>query len=104
MKKPEPKDEIAIGHAVAPGVHVAIRRQDGEEKRVLVHAAEDGETIRPGSELAIVGDPTDEQDGVCWQPLESIYKNTSGPAQVATPAYRDGYDRIFGKKQKVGIA
>ena len=29
---------------------------------------------------------------------------TTGPAQVATPAYRAGYDRIFGKKQKVGIA
>jgi hypothetical protein len=27
-----------------------------------------------------------------------------GPVRVATPAYRDGWDRIFGNKQVVGQA
>lgn len=29
---------------------------------------------------------------------------SSGPAMVASEAYRNGYDRIFGKKQDVGEA
>jgi hypothetical protein len=28
----------------------------------------------------------------------------SGPAQVATPAYRENWDTLFGKKQTVGQA
>lgn len=31
-------------------------------------------------------------------------RTSSGPPRVSTPAYRDGYDRIFGKKQDIGEA
>lgn len=37
-------------------------------------------------------------------PTVSEMKAMNGPAQIATPAYRDGYDRIFGKKPVVGLA
>jgi hypothetical protein len=42
-----------------------------------------------------------EEDG--WHDIETVYRVSDGPAQVATPAYRAGYDRIFGKKE-VGLA
>lgn len=57
----------------------------------------EGQPLREGAELIRVEDA--DEDG--WRDVISIYKN--GPAQVATPAYRENYDRIFGK-QKVGMA
>jgi len=99
--KTKPTDEIAIGPEVSPGVRSALRRKDGVTKQVFVKLAKEGESIHQGTELAMVGDPTGDNDGAHWHALTSVYKG--GPAQVATPAYRDGYDRIFGK-QKVGSA
>jgi hypothetical protein len=32
------------------------------------------------------------------------YAKHSGPAKVSSPAYRDGYDRIFGTRPTVGKA
>jgi chemotaxis response regulator CheB len=100
-KKPAPPDEIAIGPEISPGVYAALRRRNGEVQRVLVRLAQDGKPIQPGSELVIVGDSSCECGH--WRKLESVCGERSGPAQVTTPAYRDGYDRIFGK-QKVGIS
>jgi hypothetical protein len=102
-KKPEPPDEIAIGPEVSPGAYAALRRRNGEVQRVLVRLAQDGKPIQPGSELVIVGDSSCECGDGHWRKLESVYGERSGPAQVATPAYRNGYDRIFGK-QKVGLS
>lgn len=57
--------------------------------------------LTPGSEVVDI----EEHDG--RHMAKTIYKVPlaagEGPAQVATPAYRDGYDRVFGK-QKVGLA
>ena len=57
----------------------------------------DGQPIPEGAELIQVG--AEDSDG--WRDVTTVYK--SGPAQVATPAYREGYDRVFGK-QKMGLA
>ena len=98
MKKRE-HDEIYFGPEISPGVYAALRRTpDGEVRQVTCAAMQSGVPLRPSSELAHAGESS--EDG--WRPLTSIYK--AGPAQVATPEYRAGYDRIFGKKQKVGIA
>jgi hypothetical protein len=60
----------------------------------------DGQPIPEGAELIQVG----AEDGEGWRDVTTVYKSErSGPAQVATPAYREGYDRIFGK-QKMGLA
>jgi hypothetical protein len=37
-------------------------------------------------------------------PLEGGSDHKNGPAQVATDAYRTGWDNIFGKKPTVGLA
>jgi hypothetical protein len=91
-------DEIWFGPEIEPNVYAGLRRTpDGEVKQVTCAPMQSGSPMRLGSELAHAGDAS--EDG--WRPLTSIYKH--GPAQVATPRYREGYDRIFGK-QKVGLA
>ena len=75
-----------------------MRRSDsGVDFGTFVEMKE-GQPIPEGAELIRVGAEGD--DG--WRDVTSVYK--SGPAQVATPAYREGHDRIFGQKQKVGSA
>lgn len=98
MANDEKRDEIRIGPPIAPGVYSAVRRNDEGESVVAISPAKDGDPMHPGTELADISHEC--RDG--WHELRSIYKN--GPAQVATPAYREGYDRIFGKKPGVGLA
>lgn len=98
MKPIEP-DEIQFGPELSPGVHAALRRTpDGEVRQVACSPMRDGAPLRPNSEVANVSETS--EDG--WHKLTSLYR--TGPAQVATPRYREGYDRIFGKKQKVVLA
>jgi len=114
------KDEIAFGPEVSPGVRLALRRQGDAVKQGLVRPIRDGEPLQPGEELVTVGAPSGGYEEGRWHELTSIYKrertsdneqtsddgerNQSGPPQVETPAYREGYDRIFGKKPSVGLA
>ncbi len=97
------KDEIAIGDEISPGVYRALRRQDGKVREVRVRVSDDGDALHPGEEIADLGPSSCDCGDGHWRELTSIYK-LSGPPQVATPAYRKGYDRIFGGKQKVGEA
>lgn len=98
-EKKREHDEIWFGPEIEPGVYAALRRTpDGEVRQVRCASMQSGAPLRLGAELASVSEPA--EDG--WCPLTSLYRH-SGPAQVATPAYREGYDRIFGK-QKVGLA
>jgi hypothetical protein len=61
----------------------------------------DGDPIPEGAEIIRAG-PEDD-DG--WRDVTTIYgEQRTGPAQVASPQYREGYDRIFGKKPEVGLA
>ena len=94
------RDEVKIGQEIAPKVFAGVRRQpDGKTERVALHMVEDGMPLMPDTELVDVHLPPDEEG---WCRVEPLYK--SGPAQVATPQYREGHDRIFGKKQKAGLA
>lgn len=90
--------KIKVGEEIGPGVRVALRQDEDGDRLVTIRKMRDGETVAPGREVAHVGDA----DGDGWQGVTTLYK--SGPAQVATPAYREGYDRIFGTKGQVGQA
>ena len=96
------RDEIKIGPEIAPGVSLALRRSpDGTVKEVACQPFREGAPLYESSEIVTID--REHRDG--WRKLTTRYKAAGdGPAQVATPAYRDGYDRIFGKKQKVGLA
>lgn len=96
-------EEIKVGPLIAPGEHAAYRRRGEEIETGVVRTMKDGQPITEGAELVQV--KTNKGcDMNCggWHEAKSVYKN--GPAQVATPKYRDGYDRIFGKKKEVGLA
>lgn len=83
---------------VGQDARVAKRRTDEGEQLVTIQSAKDGMPMPPGSDIADV-------DGECrdgWHTATSLYKN--GSAQVTTPEYRDGWERIFGGKQNVGVA
>lgn len=99
MADDDGREEIRFGPEIAPGTRVAIRRDaKGEERVVSVCKGDDGKPLLPNTEVASVS--AHSEDG--WHEVQTLYRN--GPAQVATPAYREGYDRIFGKKPAVGEA
>ena len=90
-------DEIRFGRQVDRDTHLAVRRDaDGNEREVVVRKPKDGTPVGPRTEILSVSPKC--HDG--WHAVQTIY----GPPQVATPAYREGYDRIFGKKPDVGVA
>jgi hypothetical protein len=98
------KDQIRFGPEVGPGRRVAFRRR-GENTEIGITAdVKDGRPIAQDVELLKISD----RDGDGWHDVETIYQHeertSSGPAQVATLAYREGYDRIFGKRPAVGLA
>jgi hypothetical protein len=77
--------------------HATIKRQDGSVQFGTFDEMREGQPIPKGAELVQVDYHPENE----WHNSETLYRN--GPAQVATPAYREGYDRIFGKKE-VGLA
>lgn len=101
------KDQVNIGPPIAPGVRAVARRR-GDDITIGTFAEfKEGKPIAEGSEIMHVGAPDDEG----WCDVDSLYRHggearatSDGPPQVATPAYREGYDRIFGKKPAVGLA
>jgi hypothetical protein len=77
--------------------HATIRRQDGRVEVGTFHEMREGQPMPDGAELVQI----DYRPNSEWHDSKTLYKN--GPSQVATPKYREGYDRIFGKKE-VGLA
>lgn len=93
------RDRMKVGSTV-DGRSAAIRQRDGKIESGTFREAKEGQPIPEGVELLHVDAP--DEDG--WREVTSVYgRRAAGPAQVATPAYRESYDRIFGK-QKVGLA
>ncbi len=94
------KNQIRLGSETDPGHGAAIRRHGEGFSFGTFTEIKEGQPIREGAELIRVGAEDDEG----WRDVTTVYEHRNGPAQVATPAYREGYDRIFGGKQKVGLA
>lgn len=104
------KDQMRLGPEIEPGHGAAVRR--GADGKIVgfgtFTTVKDGQPIPEGVELIHVG--AEDDDG--WRDVTTLYgrepersaPERNGPAQVATPAYRNGYDRIFSKKREVGLA
>ena len=58
---------------------------------------QEGQPLQPGEELVQVF--ASEEQGTVR--LRTLYKH-GGPSRASTPAYRDGYDAVFGRKVKAG--
>jgi hypothetical protein len=118
-----PRDRLRIGPEISPGVHSAERECGDKIEHGRLAKMQDGRPLPDKAELVRIGEP--DADG--WRDVHSLYKHehappedtsvettseepaaarassTRGPAQVATRAYCDGYERIFGAR-KVGLA
>lgn len=64
-----------------------VVEDDGSESLNVAVRMREGQPVPPGSRLAMRDEHGD---------LRVVYDSRSGPAQVATPKYRDGWSRTFG--------
>jgi hypothetical protein len=106
MADEEPKKPLDVMYATGQkgedGYTPCARIRDGHTEYGAFRPAESGAPMVPGNELVRMMKDPDVAPG--WR-VESIYRPTSaGPAQVATPAYRENWDSIFGKKPTIGKA
>ena len=92
------KPRIKLGPAIGAGREAIIQSDDGIETGILLPSQE-GKPIPEGSDLLAIEAREDEQG---WSNFETLFTSRC-PAQVATRAYCDGYERIFGHR-KVGVA
>lgn len=90
--------KFKIGPCLGNGRQAALVEKDGQEHETTVKFAKEGDAVAPGQSLVQLG----ASDNEGWHDATVLFHN--GPAQVATPKYREGYDRIFGKKTEVGVA
>jgi len=91
MTKPT-KDEFLIGPKDGDGSAPAVRRDaDGQLHTCLVREVEEGEdlTMQGGDvyHLSPLGRGHYEGD--------KLVEGRKGPAKVASPEYREGWDRVF---------
>jgi hypothetical protein len=98
------KDLVRLGDPVGERVCPFIRHKaDCSIQTGFLRKARDGEPLSAGA--VQLGNP--QGDGV-YEVLDEVAPvvalDHSGPAQVASDAYRDGWDGIFGKRQPVGEA
>ncbi len=100
------KDQVRIGQEVGPNTRLVERRKDGRVGIGTLTPLKNGQALFTGAEVVKVTPSEGE-----WHDVETIYESEpesepslSGPPQVATPEYRRGYDRIFGKKPTTGVA
>jgi hypothetical protein len=101
-------DRVSLGPQVGPNARLAMRERDGEYEPAIVGPVRDGVPLPSDAEIIEL----DNVNCTCghWQDITTLYgggdkrATDGGPAQVATKEYRDGYDRIFGKKPSVGLA
>jgi hypothetical protein len=95
------KDKIKFGPMLDSGGRLAVRRRGDKVEECLLSPSIDGKPLLDGAELVRIEEPCDNG----WHDAQTLYRHatSSGPPQVATRAYCEGYERIFGTK-KIGLA
>lgn len=96
-----PVDVVVLGPPTADGagVHV-LRARDEKIETGELRALQEG---RPIVGEVVTLEPRKENPRVCdvrnsYAPPSTAATTHKGPARVATKAYRDGWDEIFGQK------
>jgi hypothetical protein len=98
-KKCPMEDVVMLGPDLGNGMRPAIRHTSGCEVSFgTVVDVKDGQPIPEGATMMTL---EARENGPGFKVVDE-YRH--GPAQVATPAYRQNYDRIFGGSQTVGSA
>lgn len=104
---PPPQDVVILGPPTADGAGVHVLRAREEKVEVgELRALEEG---RPIHGEVVTLSPRKDNPRVCdvkdsyrpparMMPTPMMALTHKGPAKVATEAYRDGWDEVFGKK------
>lgn len=90
---------MVVNHNDDGSVNILRRDSDDNISYGTAQAVKDGQNLTGSKEVISMSEPDD--NGI--SNVKTLYKpqgvrSTSGPAQVATKAYRDGWDGIFGSK------
>jgi hypothetical protein len=88
-------DEIMIGPELSNGTRPALRHT-AEIVTGFVRQVKDGEPLPEDAMLV------ERIEGCRYSCKPALEHN--GPARATTKKYREGWDRIFGGKQEVGLA
>lgn len=90
---PDAVTSVALGPEVAPSVRQChFELADGSDGYGYVRKPQEGAPMRPGERLIDLHE-ADERGR-----FRAVERFRNGPARVASPAYREGWDAIFGKK------
>lgn len=93
-------DFIDLGPELAPEHYAAVRERGGATEPIVVRKVREGESL---TDDALVLEKTDHPNRFAVTEVRAL-RAGHGPAQVASPQYRENFDRIFGGKQEVGQA
>lgn len=93
MSDQKKTDELHVrSYDVSTGTYEGVRKRTGEEDiGCYLEPMRPGVPLQEGEEILSVAA---DRPGVLK--LQSMYKH-KGPARVASPAYRDGWEATFGK-------
>lgn len=92
------KDEDVIEILGSHDDHAIVRRtRNGEEKIGCLAKTKDGVPIDPDKSYVHLEPREGEPNRYN---VKTLYEGKKGPARAATPSYREGWDNIFGKKNK----
>lgn len=92
----EKKEYAILGRESAQGTPLLRIREDGSGSVGVLQPLKDGQPAPPGLEVVHL----EHQFGNVYRVQTLV--GGSGPAQVATKAYRDNYDSIFRQKAPDG--
>lgn len=106
----EPADIVKVGPDLGEGVRPFVRQKGEEVAAGVLCPMREGQPLNGADVVAL--HPTGEPDAFRVETLYAGGKaaapapagESKGPAKVTTPAYRQGWDALFGKKPTVGVA
>jgi hypothetical protein len=93
----KPKDELIIGPVIDDAGSRPFLRRSPEGAMSSGILTQDTANSKGFIELAPLG-------GSRFEVQKVIRYTAAGPAQVASPAYRDGWSRIFGARAGTGVS
>jgi len=89
------KDRVWVGPELSDGNRPFIRQNEDRTQTGIIGT-------NPPSPDSFV--ELEHVEGCCFDVKSEVKFTSGGPAQVATHAYRAGWDRLFGKAREVGQA
>ena len=97
----EKNDIITVGPQVAEdGTHLCLRERNGNLEELYVRPITEGKPLSAEDTILSLS----HRQANTYDVVDSYEPKRTGPAQVATRAYRANYERIFGGHASVGQA